>query len=504
MSDKKLLTLQKYPKFFAKASKTLRIMFLELSVKKIVKTILPVIILLSIGGGSCFDTHAVTKQEMEKAKAIAAKWYIRYGDNMAGYLDGFTPSSMSELQSKLTNEKDKELFNQFNKISGPADYASWDKEQLAAYWGGTAFANNKATLKSEAANNGVCKSEIKKAIGAMKIEPAAPPTPPEETAPAPAPAQPQAQAAPQTQETQIPLVPTAPADQALEEVQMNDQNELPLEGVDPSLDSAAMELTPSEEKEESSGTWVYITILVILVAIVVFLVVYAQRTMKTPAKSPRQQRRPSGYVREERRERDYEREQTTASVSSLVEDTRMREKYAESLASKAEEIRSLTRQISELELLNSDLKEENMRLKRELERMRQRQAEDYSRPSAGGHEHRGTGAESPASGTGREIYLGRVNAKGVFVRADRHPVDGQSVYELTALTSTSGTFRIIKSPLVEARLLEEPGKWLAGGCSAEDIFDTENCHSIVTEEPGRAVFTEGAWRVESKARISYR
>ena len=108
---------------------------------------------------------------MEKASVIAAKNYIRYANNMSGYLDEANPQSMTELEAILKNETDKKSFQQFKSCPIPSDYPTWDKDKLVEYWSQTFFSDNASYLNSKAANNGEAKLKIKKAIQAMKVSP---------------------------------------------------------------------------------------------------------------------------------------------------------------------------------------------------------------------------------------------------------------------------------------------------------------------------------------------
>ena len=126
-------------------------------------------LLLGCLAGSSADALAVTREEMEMAKAIAAKTYIRFVNNNSGYLDDFTPSSMADLENYLTNDKDRGYLKDFQKAPVASDYASWGKDKLAEYWSTTFFQNNQAYLDSKAANNGLAKVRIKKAISNMKV-----------------------------------------------------------------------------------------------------------------------------------------------------------------------------------------------------------------------------------------------------------------------------------------------------------------------------------------------
>ena len=80
----------------------------------------------------------VTQKEMEQARTIAAKAYIRYVNDGSGYLDELNPTTMEELEASL-KPKEKENIKAFKAIAVPSDYKSWDKEKLVEYWAVTAF-----------------------------------------------------------------------------------------------------------------------------------------------------------------------------------------------------------------------------------------------------------------------------------------------------------------------------------------------------------------------------
>lgn len=448
--------------------------------------------------GTSFGAYAVTDSEMDHARAIAAKFYVRYINDGAGYLDNWLPTSMAELEKKVSNRTDKENLKAFKAAAYPTDYASWDKEKLAAYWGGQFFTDNATALNSKAAGNAMCKKQIKKAVEGIKIE--APVAQAEPAAPA-APEQPEEIAG-------VADAELAPID-AAEVQEMADMEAAQAE--------VAQEGARAGESAGDSGTWVYIMVLGILVAIVIGLVIFASRTMK---------KQPAQTGRDEEEEEDETPAVETpvnavvspspsAPASAPADDTKMREKYARTLASKSEEIRTLTRQLTEMEGLAARLKEENRKLTAEVERLRNHAAyqpvpaEPRQAPEPRHHEPRVQKQQQhqqgdPTQGApAKEVYLGRVNSKGLFVRADRHAVDGQSIYKLTTSNGVTGTYALINNPLIIDQVLEDPGKWLAGGCFAKDIFDTDGRENILTETPGKAVFSEGAWRVEKKSKIRY-
>ena len=475
-------------------------------------------LLLSATLGCAFSARAVTDAEMEKARIIAAKTYIRFANNASGYLDGQSFSSMSELEGSLRNDKDKESLRQFRSTSTPSDYASWDKEQLVSYWSTTFFKDNASKLNPEAANNGLAKKQIKDGVSKIQVV---------------AQAQPEAEPQDESQTEQV-----APDENKSAQDIYNDE----LQEVEGEINKAEQQLendsitaeAPAAEKK-SSGTWVYVMVLAILVVIVILLVAYASRTMKGEARksrsdddlpgaderslqSSRTQTRTVTVIEHNNPVQDTPYEipapEESRSISAAAEEARLREKYARSLSEKSEEIRNLTRQLSDTEMLVSRLREDNQRLTAELERLRTSHRETHAssyepKPSlqpqaASANSAPAATHSSPASRSNHnEVYLGRVNSRGIFVRADRTAIEGQSIYKLTTSNGVSGTFQLIHNRALDAQLLDDPGKWLAGGCFAKDIFDTGGKYTVVTETPGTAVFKDGAWRVERKAKIRY-
>lgn len=426
--------------------------------------------------GGALSASAVTDAEMDQARAITAKYYLRYVNNGSDYLDKINPASMADLESKL-KKTEQENIKKFKAAANPTGYGSWTKDQLIAYWSDTFFKEAKgldpkgtADWIKNNAKNGI-KANVKVGTPAAAAQPKA-----EET---PAPASPKPEETAQASSPEV----AQPAPQA-------DVTENEAAG---GVDGENAEDNGEQPEKKSSGTWVYIMILCILVAVVVALVVYASKTMKgQTAKSGRDdegddERSPYMPQQEERR-------------SAAADEARIREKFAETLAAKSEEIRNLNRKLAEMENANAALKEENRRLKSELDNRRYQKPVVADKPQKEDKEY--AAAPAPARSP-RTIYLGRANARGLFVRADRHAVEGQSIFKLTTSDGMTGKFSVIDNPVVEEQILADPGRWAAGGCSAKDIFDTEGRERVVMEIPGMAVFQDGAWKVDKKARIRY-
>lgn len=198
---------------------------------------------------------------------------------------------------------------------------------------------------------------------------------------------------------------------------------------------------------------------------------------------------------------------------------RLREKYAESLARKNEEIRALNREILDLREENLRLGEEKGRLKAEIASLRaaaERAAADREvassrevaretiREAAPAPRQEAAPAPRRRRPAQSEIYLGRVNARGLFVRADREFVADKSVFRLVTSDGLTGSYRVVEDPAMQDRMLDDPEEYLAGGCVAKDIDNTDGMMEIITESAGTALFEEGCWRVLRKAKISYR
>lgn len=452
---------------------------------------------------------AVTKDEMEQARTIAAKTYLRWANDASGYLDGVQAKTLDQLKSQL-KPKEIENLKAFIKVPVPSDYASWDKDKLVHFWSVTFF--NSPEL-SDAGKRG--KSRVGAQISKLTIAVPAPqetPTP-SETKPAtsPATAQPGAATAPEA--------PTADeATAAAEEEAI---------------------AAPEPRKRESSNTAVYVAILAVLVAVVVALVVYAVNSMKESGKT-----QPAPGKGSEPEGKTAATSSIGASVSALESELaavkterdawrRRAEKAEKALAEARETENQMRREAEEqtrraeaeaMQRLKKRAKEEAHQREEEaakaaeaLRLAEERRAEELRKAEEALKEAEARRAavieaqkaspisikESAQKRPVRTIYLGRVNAHGIFVRADRQPIAGHSFFALTTSDGMSGSFSVIDNPDVYESALADPESNLTNACTGHNLLDTLGATEVTTEQSGTAIFEGGCWRVARKARIAY-
>ncbi len=437
--------------------------------------------------------YAVTDKEMEEARAITAITYLRYANDASGYLDEHHPKTMAELQ-KILKEKEKENLRTFTAVKTPGDYASWDKQKLIDYWAGTFYSSPGLLAKGK-----IGKSRTRSRLNAMKVS-----APSQNTTG-------KAEEAKKAEETK--KAEEAPkAEERVDAVAVTAENEgVPANGEsaaaaamaglqDSAVSADSIANAPSAAEMEdtverkSNPTWIYIAILIVLVGVVAWLVIYASNTMKNDNRR--------------RREEAAERGENAVSdnVAERVGNAAMREKYTESLNQKNGELRRAAKEVSDLRAERESLlhtierqKEELAKKDQEIERLRNGLAAIAGQPAP----TRQPDSNPPATQS-RAIYLGRVNMRGLFVRADKTLNPEHTVYRLETEDGYSGTFRVVNNPQIDRRLLSAPGEWLAGGCVSADLEDTANANSVFTESSGTAIFEGGAWKVIRKARISYK
>lgn len=426
---------------------------------------------------------AVTDREMEEAKTITAKAYLRYANDGSGYLDDVTAKTMSELTPKL-KAKEKENLKAFNSVKIPGDYASWDKEKLVEFWAVTFFTSPALEAKGK-----IAKGRVRRQISAMNISAPSPAAPAaEEKTAEPAVATPEPAAVP---------ADTAPADYPDAEAAMQTQEEILSD--QKAIEQDAADAARSTAGEESH-TWVYVLVLAILIGVVIWLVVYAANLMKR---------------------------QPGADESGDEEDSTLREQTRKAIAKKNEELEELHRRLQEEESKCAEIGMELERMKLDNRRQDERIAalraentelrhrlQEAGEPAMTHPEPVVTPVKAEVKATPKPavkeeapilkvIYLGRANGRGIFVRADRRINAGNTIYRLDTNDGLVGTFHVVDEPEVVDVALSNPVQYLGSGCICEDLEDTSGATRIVTESAGTAIFENGYWKVLRKTRIRY-
>lgn len=429
----------------------------------IFRTFLPALMAIMV----TVPSLAVTDNEMEQARTIAAHAYLRYANNGSGYLDEVKATNLADLQKEL-KAKEKENIKAFLAIPVPKDYAQWDKAKLAEYWSVTVLNNPGLIAQGKGA-----KSRIRSRINAMTV-----------SGPA---AQPAAPTAPEAAETPAPEQPVAsPSDSVPQEILSQEQDIL--------ADQKAIEADSQNPSLESTSnhTWIYVVILVILIAVVVWLVIYAAKVMK--------------------------HQQPADGDDDSDELEEMRERAKRAIAQYKEKLQDLNEQLQASDNKLAEAQEEARRYKEDNRRLNERIADLQAKLRAAA-----TTQASPAPRQQPQprpqarlnpekktdeilhvIYLGRANSRGIFVRADRNYSNGNTVYKLDTEDGLTGTFEYVDNPSMNRTVLDRPKEMLSGGCSADDIEDTLGATEIVTESRGTAIFENGYWKVLRKSRIRFK
>ncbi len=409
---------------------------------------------------------AVTDKEMEEAKAITAQAYLRYANDGSGYLDDFRASSMSQLESKL-KAKEKENLKAFNTVKIPSDYASWDKDKLVEFWSVTFFTSPNLAEKGKAA-----RSRVKQRISALTIAAA-------KAAETPAVAETTTTTTEETTSSPAPVIsdtivtsPAATREEILEKQEdiLADQNAI------------AQDTEDRQYRKEDNSTWIYVVVLVVLIGVVIWLVVFAANMMKKQAE-------PLEAAK-------------TAGSSDSPADSGDTENLREELASTRTALNEYKAAFEESQDENKNMQTQIKSLKNEITKLK----EELASAAAAAVASAAKAAPAPAAPRkdSREgIYLGRVNNRGLFVRADRRYNPGHSIYRLETRDGLVGTFHLINAQEVTDLGLDNPVVYLSGGCSAIDIEDTAGATTIVTENAGTAMFENGAWKVLRKSKIRF-
>ena len=401
---------------------------------------------------------AVSDKDMEEAKVIAAKLYLRWTNNASGYLDEVNPTSMADLESKLKTQEIENL-KAFKSVPIPADYATWDKERFVQFWGTTFFTSPALTDDGKRA-----KDRVKAKVKTINV-----------SAPSAAPALETAQTPAENAEK--PAGNEKPGEDAItipEPQEVTHQAEAVADSM-AILQAEEASLATSERLAKAKNkTWIYVAILIVLVGLVVWLMVYAANMMKKQGKAI-----------------------VNGNTESGVDTS------------------SFKKEIKALETANARLQDDNARLKSDLEsakaeiiRLRAAARKPETKPAptevATATPARPKKEEpKPQPKVINEIYLGRANPKGLFVRGDRKPNPNHTVFRLDTKDGIVGTFRFVETPEAFALVTSNPLQYLAGGCICENFEDAETANRIVTENPGTAILENGCWKVLRKSRIRF-
>lgn len=440
--------------------------------------------MIAVAVVTAIPSFAVTDKEMEQARVLAAKHYLRYANNGSDYLDKLNPSTLSELSGSLKT-KEKENIKSFNAVAVPKDYASWDKAKLVEYWSSTFFKS--PGLKEDGKK---CLSVLVKNLQKMEV---AAPSAAAPSAPAAAPAEKPAEKPADAQ----------PAAAAQNDAANAAEVEQEIEQTEAAIAQAEADAGLVEEKpRESSNTTLYIIILAVLVIGVIWLVVYASKSMKETGANLSDRKASEKEIRETKR-------------AAKEELNKMRDQYADSLTSKNDEIKQLKAQCESLEAELEAARRETAAVRRELDSARREQSGTQARrpePSprpAQTSTQQAPAQEKPQPAPARQgglppmVYLSLVNQKGLFVKASRSLNAESSVYVMDIPDGHHGEFRVVNDQKVLDRILEDVDKWLAGGCIMENPEDADIATEIVTLQAGEAVFADNTCRVTKKARIKF-
>jgi len=405
--------------------------------------------------------HAATDREMEKARVATIKTCLRNMRNGADYLDNIAPSSLEDLQSKLTNDDDKKNFQYLTglAVAPGKQYHGWDDAAFHEYWSKTFVKQIKTNITADF-KQGFCSSKVESAVSGIKSTVVAEP-----------PAEADEQATETTgEESQDGAEQVFAAEPTEEAVPSGAQFEPQDEMVKPQ---------PTPAKKENSNTGA-IVVLCILVVVVIALVGYALNVMKKnkarQAKSTRPSRRHEddsdyngyGYGGVATVQSDPEEESPFAAYSGgYVEQPAPREDPRD----------------------------------REIERLRAEIASLQSQVSLS--QQRSMPGPAVRRNQPRVIYLAQANAEGVFTRADARFNMGNSIFKLVTTDGISGSFSVIEDPAVYELALMMPTDFLVNACSGQNLQLPDGARSIINEASGTAIFEDGRWRVSRKARIRY-
>lgn len=412
-------------------------------------------------------SFAVTDREMEAARTLAAKHYLRYANNGSDYLDNLNPSTMSELTGALKT-KEKENIKSFNAVAVPKDYASWDKARLVEYWSNTFFKSS--GLKEDGKK---CLGILAKKLNKLTV--GAPATPKAEASESKTTT---AEPVGKLAETSSPAVAETPAS-SVAPIAETPEDLTAVADADAGL--------ADEQPRRASNTGWYVAILVVLIGVVIWLVMYASKSIKE-----------SGGTIVDKKE--SEREIRDAKRAAKEEINGMREQYATSLAAKNDEIKQLK---VKCESLESQLEETRRELSRVQNRISASSSQSQSAASASSASSVAEPSRQKATSLPPVVYLGYVNQRGLFVKASRSLNPDSSVYRMDIPDGHHGTYSVANTSEVLDRVLSDIGLWLEGGCVIENPQDADIATGILTIEQGEALFADNTCRVIKKARIKF-
>lgn len=478
---------------------------IDINVKLEYMKLFKILFVTLILAGTAIPADAVTEKEMEQARAITAQAYLRYANDGSGYLDEFKASSMQELEGKLKTQE-KENIKAFKSVKVPSDYASWDKAKLIEFWSATFFSSPALSDKGKGA-----KSRVRSRLQAMNVadKPAETPKTAEETSEKPAADTPAAQNPADNN-------PTAAA--AIDEQQqiLDDQQQI-------AADEAAIEETETVKTRRSENTWIYIVALIVLVGVVVALVVFAAKTMKRQPQDAARRRDESVETVDPDDDRMLMKYRKAAEENRhLAEDKAQQIKYLENensglrdeISRRDLEIRNLKREREELRNALDEQKrlyeQQIVALQQRLSRPAQALTEperplsrQHQAPAAPRLPQQQAARRPLAEEMPKVIYLGRVNPRRIFVRADRRISLGNTIYRLDSADGVVGTFKIVDNPTIQEMVMMDPTMMLASGCQIINPEDIDVAQSVVTENAGTAIFEDGYWKVLRMAKVRF-
>lgn len=405
-------------------------------------------------------TQAATKQEMEQARALVAKWGVRSQNSGSGYLDGTNPKNIEQVRASVKSHKtDNDNLGKLS-LAMPAeeDYLSWDKTRMTNYW----MTQYNAAVPS-GGDKEYCRSKLKAQLASVSAtvveKPHADPAGDPEDGTADGETGEDATEA--TDSTDMaagePLatdvIDAAQADPEVEPVAAP--------GVNGEREAAQ---NTHELSDGGSSVWV-IVMLVVLVLIVLALVGYATNMMA------RNNSRQQGNPRRNRGGAAAGNGDGDGDDDDDDDDD----------------------DVSAGKRLDEDNRPESSGVWRGSE------GSVATRPVAAASVRR----QSPRISQPRIIYLSHANAEGVFLRADAQYNMGNSIFKLVTSDGYSGTFSVIDDANVHQLALMMPVDFLVSACAGRNLQLSQGMSRIVTDSTGTAVFEDGRWRVARKAQIHY-